>query len=73
MEFCDLNEQYRLLEKPIQDSINKVLNHGKYILGPEVEDLESKLSAYTRAKHCITVANGTDALPIALMHFGIGR
>ena len=73
MEFCDLNEQYRLLEKPIQDSINKVLNHGKYILGPEVEDLESKLSAYTRAKHCITVANGTDALQIALMSLGIGR
>lgn len=73
MEFCDLNEQYRLLEKPIQDSINKVLNHGKYILGPEVEDLESRLSSYTRAKHCITVANGTDALQIALMSLGIGR
>ncbi len=49
-----------------------VLRHGQYILGPEVAELEEKLAAYTGAKHCITVANGTDALQIAQMALGIG-
>ena len=50
----------------------KVLSHGKYILGPEVFELEDKLSEYTGAQFCITCANGTDALQIALMAIGVG-
>jgi UDP-2-acetamido-2-deoxy-ribo-hexuluronate aminotransferase len=53
-------------------AIARVLQHGQYILGPEVAELEEKLAAYTGAKHCITVANGTDALQIAQMALGIG-
>ena len=49
-----------------------VLAHGKYILGPEVSELEEKLSAFAGAAHCISVANGTDALQIALMAIGVG-
>jgi UDP-2-acetamido-2-deoxy-ribo-hexuluronate aminotransferase len=72
MEFIDLKSQYRFLKSEIDTSIQRVLDHGKFILGPEVEQLEEKLTAYTGAKYCITVANGTDALQIALMAFGIG-
>ncbi len=72
MEFIDLKTQYTLLKGEIDAGIQRVLNHGQYILGPEVVELEEKLSAYTGAKHCITVANGTDALQIAQMALGIG-
>ncbi len=51
----------------------KVLEHGQYILGPEVAELEERLCDYTQAKHCITCANGTDALQISLMALGVGR
>jgi len=72
MEFIDLKAQYALLKNDIDAGIARVLAHGKYILGPEVADLEEKLAIFTGAKHCITVANGTDALQIAQMAFGIG-
>lgn len=72
MEFIDLKAQYALLKNDIDAGIARVLAHGKYILGPEVAELEEKLAAFTGAKHCITVANGTDALQIAQMAFGIG-
>lgn len=72
MEFCDLKSQYARLKSEIDAGIQGVLNHGQYILGPEVAELETQLIAYTGAKYCITVANGTDALQIALMAFGIG-
>lgn len=72
MEFIDLKTQYQLLKLQIDEGIRRVLEHGQYILGPEVEELEEKLSKYTGAKHCITVANGTDALQIAQMALGIG-
>ena len=72
MEFCDLKSQYQRLKAEIDSAIRRVLEHGQYILGPEVAELEEKLAAYTRAKHCITVANGTDALQIAQMALGIG-
>jgi len=55
--FIDLNTQYRALESQIQARINAVLEHGQYIMGPEVKELEEKLASYTGAKHCITVAN----------------
>lgn len=72
MEFCDLKSQYQRLKMEIDSGIQRVLDHGQYILGPEVAELEEKLSAYCGARHCITVANGTDALQIALMAYGVG-
>lgn len=72
MEFIDLKSQYRRLKIDIDAGIQRVLDHGQYILGPEVAELEEKLAAYTGAKYCISVANGTDALQIAQMALGIG-
>ena len=72
MDFIDLKSQYQRLKAEIDAGIKRVLDHGQYILGPEVADLEEKLAAYTGAKYCITVANGTDALQIAQMALGIG-
>lgn len=72
MEFIDLKSQYQRLKKDIDAGIQRVLDHGQYILGPEVAELEEKLAAYVDAKYCISVANGTDALQIAQMAFGIG-
>jgi UDP-2-acetamido-2-deoxy-ribo-hexuluronate aminotransferase len=69
--FIDLKTQYRALQPQIQERINRVLEHGQYIMGPEVAELEEKLAAYTGAKHCITVASGTEALLISLMTLGI--
>lgn len=71
--FVDLAAQQDRLRGEIDAAIARVLAHGKYILGPEVVELEEKLAAYTGAAHCITVANGTDALQIALMAVGVGR
>jgi len=69
--FIDLKTQYQALKPQIQERINRVLEHGQYIMGPEVAELEEKLAAYTGAKHCITVASGTEALLISLMALGI--
>lgn len=72
MEFIDLKSQYQRLKVEIDAGIQRVLDHGQYILGPEVAELEEKLCSYTGAKYCISVANGTDALQIALMALGVG-
>lgn len=72
MQFIDLSAQQERIKDQINSNIQKVLAHGQYILGPEVTELEEKLSAYCGAKYCITCANGTDALQIALMALGIG-
>ncbi|MGJ7554236.1 DegT/DnrJ/EryC1/StrS family aminotransferase [Variovorax sp. RB3P1] len=72
IEFIDLKSQQARIKDQIDAAIQRVLAHGQYILGPEVAELEEKLAAYTGAKHCITVANGTDALQIAQMALGIG-
>ena len=72
IEFIDLKAQRARIKDQIDAAIQRVLDHGQYILGPEVAELEEKLAAYTGAKHCITVANGTDALQIAQMALGIG-
>jgi UDP-2-acetamido-2-deoxy-ribo-hexuluronate aminotransferase len=72
MEFCDLKSQYKKLKCEIDAGIQRVLNHGQFILGPEVGELEERLAAYVGTKYCITVANGTDALQIAQMSLGIG-
>ncbi len=70
--FVDLKAQYQALKPQIQQRINAVLDHGQYIMGPEVRELEERLEAYTGAKHCITCASGTEALLISLMALGIG-
>lgn len=69
--FIDLKSQYRALQPQIQERMNRVLEHGQYIMGPEVKELEEKLTEYTGARHCITVASGTEALLISLMALGI--
>ena len=70
--FFDLATQQAVIKSQIDENIAKVLTHGKYILGPEVSELEERLCEYTGAKYCITCANGTDALQIALMAIGVG-
>ncbi|MGN5055319.1 DegT/DnrJ/EryC1/StrS family aminotransferase [Aeromonas veronii] len=72
MQFIDLVAQQVRIKDKIDAAIQTVLQHGAYILGPEVAELEQKLAEFTGTKHCITVANGTDALQIAQMAFGIG-
>jgi UDP-2-acetamido-2-deoxy-ribo-hexuluronate aminotransferase len=67
MQFTDLKTQYAALKTSIDARIQRVLDHGQYIMGPEVKELEAALAAFTGAKHCITVASGTEALLIALM------
>jgi UDP-2-acetamido-2-deoxy-ribo-hexuluronate aminotransferase len=69
--FIDLKSQYRALQPNIQERINRVLEHGQYIMGPEVRELEERLQDYTGTKHCVTVASGTEALLISLMALGI--
>jgi UDP-2-acetamido-2-deoxy-ribo-hexuluronate aminotransferase len=69
--FIDLKTQYQALKPQIQARIDTVLEHGQYIMGPEVKELEDKLAAYTGAKHCITVASGTEALLMSLMALDI--
>ncbi|WP_201746957.1 DegT/DnrJ/EryC1/StrS aminotransferase family protein [Limnohabitans sp. TS-CS-82] len=72
MPFIDLKTQYQALKPQIQARIDAVLEHGQYIMGPEVKELEDKLAAFTGAKHCITCASGTEALLMSLMALGIG-
>src|SRR5210317_264712 len=70
--FFDLAAQQERIKQQINENIQAVLSHGQYILGPEVHELEERLCEYTGAKYCITCANGTDALQIALMAIGVG-
>jgi UDP-2-acetamido-2-deoxy-ribo-hexuluronate aminotransferase len=67
MQFTDLKAQYAALKPAIDARIQRVLDHGQYIMGPEIAELETVLAAFTGSKHCITVASGTEALLIALM------
>lgn len=71
IEFIDLKVQYADSKETINARIQKVLDHGQYIMGPEVRELEERLEAYTGARHCITVASGTEALLISLMAVGL--
>jgi UDP-2-acetamido-2-deoxy-ribo-hexuluronate aminotransferase len=72
MQFIDLKTRHQLIGDKINARIEKVMNHGQFILGPEVNEIEQKLAEYTGSKHCITVSSGTDSLLIALMALGIG-
>jgi UDP-2-acetamido-2-deoxy-ribo-hexuluronate aminotransferase len=71
MQFIDLKQQYKALHDPIHSRIQAVLDHGQFIMGPEVKELELALATYTGAKHCITVASGTEALLMSLMALGL--
>ena len=73
MEFRDLKQQYQLHEKEIDAAIQNVLNNADFIGGSKVRQLESELVEYVGVKHCITCANGTDALQLALMTWDIGK
>ena len=72
MDFIDLKTQYRRLREPINKRIQAVLDHGQFVLGVEVEELEQRLASFVGANHCISVSSGTDALLIALMALDIG-
>jgi UDP-2-acetamido-2-deoxy-ribo-hexuluronate aminotransferase len=71
MDFIDLKTQYRQIQAEVDANIRKVLEHGQYILGPEVGELERRLAEFVGTKHCVSVASGTDALLVAMMALGI--
>ncbi len=71
MDFIDLKTQQNRIRKQIDKNIKNVLEHGKYIMGPEISELEEKLADYVGVKHCIAVSSGTDALLIAMMALDI--
>jgi UDP-2-acetamido-2-deoxy-ribo-hexuluronate aminotransferase len=73
MDFIDLKAQQEKIRQKIKNNIDQVLAHGRYIMGPEIKELEQRLSQYTGAKHAIGVASGTDALLMSLMAYGVGR
>jgi len=72
IEFIDLKAQYRSLKPAIDARIASVLDHGRYIMGPEIGELEERLATYVDVPHCISVASGTEALLIALMALDVG-
>ena len=72
MRFIDLKARHKLIGDKINARIQKVMDHGQYILGPEVNELEQMLAEFTGSRHCVTVSSGTDSLLIALMALGIG-
>ncbi|WP_131781653.1 DegT/DnrJ/EryC1/StrS family aminotransferase [Legionella gresilensis] len=71
MQFIDLKKQYKLIEKDILNSIQNVLNHGQYVMGPEIVSLEKKLADFIGVKHAIANSSGTDALLMALLALDI--
>ena len=72
MEFRDLKRQYEVLKDQIDAEIATVIQSSAFISGPQVKTLENRLAEYVGVKHCITCANGTDAITIAMMAWGIG-
>lgn len=72
MEFIDLKAQYKAYQSEIDTSVLRVLAHGHFIMGPEIAELEAKLTQYTGAKYCLSVASGTHSLEIALRALGVG-
>ena len=72
MQFIDLGAQRERIGDRLKAAIDRVVEDGRYILGPEVAEFEAKLAAYVGVKHCIACANGTDALLLPLYASGIG-
>ena len=72
MQFRDLAKQYEVLKPRIDEAMTRVAASAHYISGPEVKELEKELAAYVGVKHCITCANGTDAISLAMRAWGVG-
>src|SRR5699024_11160958 len=72
MQLIDLQTQYRRIKSDVDSRMQAVLDHGQYVNGPEIAELEQRLAAYAGAGHCIALSSGTDALLIALMALEIG-
>ncbi len=70
--FIDLKSQFKTLEKDIRARIDAVLEHGRYVMGPEIEELEKNLAEFAGTKHCLACSSGTDALLMPLMALGVG-
>ncbi len=73
MQFRDLKKQYQVLKEKIDTAVLQVMSDANFISGKQVTELEEQLAKYVGVKHCITCANGTDALTLALMAWGIGE
>ena len=73
MQFIDLKSQQARIREDIEARIQKVLDHGQYILGPEIKEMEEMLASYVGVKHCVGASSGTDTLLIALLALGIGQ
>lgn len=73
MKFAGLEQQFQRLQPAVENRISAVLDHGQYILGPEVNELEEQLAAFAGTEHAIGVANGTDAITLSLMALGVGQ
>ena len=73
MQFRDLQKQYQVLKSDIDEKILSVCASAQYISGPEVSELEMQLAEYVGVKHCITCANGTDAITLAIKAWGLGK
>ena len=73
IKFLDLNKQQKTIEKSLKSNIDKVLSESKYIMGPQVKELEKKLEEYTNSNYCITCSSGTDALILSLLALNIGK
>jgi dTDP-4-amino-4,6-dideoxygalactose transaminase len=71
-QFIDLAAQQKLIRPQLDNAIKRVLDHGQYIMGPEVQEFEDQLCKFTGAKHALSCANGTDALSLVLMSWGVG-
>ena len=72
VNFIDLKAQQELIRQKLDNASVNVLDHGQYIMGPEVKDFENQLRSFTGAKNALTCANGTDALSLVLMAWGVG-
>jgi len=72
MQFVDLKTQYHRIQDKIHSNIHQVLEHGRYIMGPEIAELEQRLASYVSVKHSLGVSSGTDALMVALMALDVG-
>ena len=72
IQFIDLQAQRKFLGSRIDDAIARVLEHGRYIMGPEIKDLEAKLSQFGQMERTVSCSNGTDAISLPLMAFGVG-
>ena len=72
MQFIDLKSQQARIREDIEARISRVLDHGQYILGPEIKEMEEMLASYVGVKHCVGASSGTDTLLIALLALGIG-